>query len=394
GIFHPYYTTQLAPAIAALCGGGFVLLARLHRGGVRWAPMAAAVAVAATVIWSAVVIRRNPDWHGWLAWPVLLAGCAAVVLLFLIRRGGRLVPAAALAAVLAVLLAPGAWAVSKTGSSTEGMGGTNPTAGPMTSMFGGGGMPGRGSGGGAGQPGGQSGMPSGMPTGMSGFPGAGSGSGQSGGFPSGDMPSGMPTSGTSGGQGMPSIPGGGSGSQGMPSFPGGETGGQGETPSFPGGSAGRSGGGGGGGFGGFGGSTKLTSEQRKILDYAVKHAPKARIKLAVASNAQAAAPFILDSDETVIGMGGFSGTDNAPSVDQLKNWTKTGELRYVLGTDSKAGAGAGFPGMGGDGVAQQRSEWITKNCTKVPASAYGGSSKTSGASAFGGATVLYDCAAG
>ncbi|MGW5652166.1 ArnT family glycosyltransferase [Streptomyces humi] len=399
GIFHPYYTTQLAPAIAALCGGGFALLTRLHRSGVRWAPTAGAVAVAGTVIWAAVLIRRAPDWNGWLVWPVLLAGGAAVVLLLLVRRGGRLVPAAAVSAVLAVLLAPGAWAVSVAGAGGQGMGGVNPTAGPMTAMFGGGSLPGRSAGGdsgGSGTPSGMpsampSAMPSGMPTGASGFPGGdpGSGAGRSGGFPSGvpsGFPSGMPADGTFG---MPADgTSGGSGSQGMPSFPGGATGGRGEMPSFS-----------GSGFGGLG-SAGLSGEQRKILAYAVKHAPEARIKLAVASGAQGAASFILGSDETVIGMGGFLGSDNSPSTDQLTRWARDGELRYVLGTDTSSGTSSGassgprggFGGMGG-GTAAQRSQWITKNCSKVPASAYGGSSSTGSTAGFGGATVLYDCAA-
>ncbi|MER5792891.1 glycosyltransferase family 39 protein [Streptomyces sp. NPDC001980] len=369
GIFHPYYTTQLAPAVAALCGGGFVLLARLHRTGVRWAPVAGAAAVAATVIWAAVVIRRDPDWNGWLVWPVLLAGCAAVVLLFLVRQRGRLVPATALAAVLAVLLAPGAWAVSESGSKDQGMGGTNPTAGPMTSMFGGRGMPGPGAAGGAGGPG----MPSGMPSGMPGLPGGGTGAGSGSGMPSG-RPSGMPAGGSAGS--------GASAGQGMPSFPGGSGGNEG-------GMAGRM-----GGMGGGMGGAQLTGEQRKILAYAVKNAPNARIKLAVASGATAAAAFILNSDETVIGMGGFTGMDNVPSTDQLAKWTTNGELRYVLGTDSGAGGTTGGP-RGASGAGQQRTQWIAKNCTKVPASAYGGSSgtSTSGTAGFGGATVLYDCAA-
>ncbi|MER6227392.1 glycosyltransferase family 39 protein [Streptomyces sp900105755] len=342
GIFHPYYTTQLAPAIAALCGGGFVLLARLHRGGLRWAPVAGAVAVAATVIWAVVVIRRNPDWNGWLVWPVLLAGCAAVVLLCLVRQRRRLVPATVPAALLAVLLAPGAWAVSEAGTKDQGMGGTNPSAGPMTSMFGGTSMLENLFGGGAG------------------------GSGTSG-TPSG-MPSAMPT-------GMPALSGGGTGSgSGMPSMPGGSAAELGK----------------GGGMGG----ARLTAEQRKILAYAVKHAPNARIKLAVASNAQGATAFILDSDETVIGMGGFTGMDNVPSTGRLEKWTKDGELRYVLGTDSARGMTGG---PGGSSSGTQRSQWIAKNCTKVPASAYGGSSSTStsgtaGFAGFGGATVLYDCA--
>lgn len=46
--------------------------------------------------------------------------------------------------------------------------------------------------------------------------------------------------------------------------------------------------------------------------------------------------------------------------------------------------------------ATDRSEWISKNCTKVSASAYGGnktSQQNTGSAAPFGASVLYDCAA-
>ncbi|WP_405534510.1 glycosyltransferase family 39 protein [Streptomyces sp. NBC_00075] len=345
GIFHPYYTTQLAPAIAALCGGLMAALVRAHRAGLRWAPSVGVVAVAVSVVWAVVLIRREPDWNGWLMWPVLLAGCAAVVLLLLSRRRGRLLTAAAGAAVVSVLLAPGAWAVTVPG--TTGMGGTNPTAGPLTFGFGGGGgMPRQGSNSGD--------LPSGMPSGM---------------------PSGIPTGGATG---MPGAPGGsGSDDSDTPSFPSTDSG---TAPS---------------GRGGFGGNAELTTEQRKILQYAVEHAPDARIKLAVEGGATAASVFILGTDETVIGMGGFTNSDNAPSVAQLEEWTKNGELRYILGSDTNGG---GLRALSG-GYTEQRSDWIADNCTKVPASAYGGTSGTSsqedagGAMGFGGSNVLYDCAA-
>ncbi|MEV6166670.1 hypothetical protein AB0L99_00395 [Streptomyces sp. NPDC051954] len=121
----------------------------------------------------------------------------------------------------------------------------------------------------------------------------------------------------------------------------------------------------------------------------VEHAPDARIKLAVENGAMAAGAFILGSDETVIGMGGFTGSDDAPSVAQLEKWTKNGELRYILGSD----AGGGFRGRSG-GSSQQRSDWISDNCTKVSATAYGGTSAQPSGDAGGfGADVLYDCAA-
>ncbi|MEW2401873.1 glycosyltransferase family 39 protein [Streptomyces sp. NPDC046862] len=376
GIFHPYYTTQLGPAIAALCGGLLAALVRVHRAGLRWTLWVGAAAVAVSAVWAATLVRRTPDWNGWLVWPVLLAGCVAIALLLLARRTGRrgLPAVAAGAAVAAVLVAPGAWAVSVPGS-TSAMGGANPTAGPAVLGFGGGGMRLPGSGGGN-QP---SGMPSGTPSGMPGFPG-GSGSGQSGELPSGGMPSGTPNGMPGEGQGgMPGAPdgsGSGSGSRGMPSFPGNGSGGA------PGGSRAR-------GAGAFGGGAELTGNQRKILNYVVEQAPKARIKLAVEGGAMSAGTFILGSDETVIGMGGFTGSDNAPSVAQLEKWTEDGQLRYILGSDS----GGGFPGVSG-GPSQQRSDWISKNCTEVPASKYGGTSSQQNSGMMGfGANVLYDCAA-
>lgn len=318
GIFHPYYTTQLAPAIAALCGGMLASLVRVHRVGVTWAPWAGAAAVAVTAGWAMVLIRRTPDWNGWLIWPVLLIGCAAIALL-LSRRGGNLLLGGAAAAVVSMLVAPGAWAanVSASSGSSSLMGGANPTAGPRSSLsaFGMSGIPGQGSSGYQGS----SGMPSGMPSGMEGFPGGGSGSGQQSGQPSSGMPSGMPGDDQGGGMpsGLPSgLP------SGFPGAPGGSGSASGGLPSFPGGSGAMSGG------------SALTSDQRKMLNYAVKHSPKARIKLAVSGGASATNAFILNSDETVIGMGGFMGSDDAPSVDQLKKWTGSGELRYVVGSDN------------------------------------------------------------
>ena len=368
GIFHPYYTTQLAPAIAALCGGLTAALVRVHRAGLRWAPPVGVAAVVVSVTWAVVLIRREPDWNGWLVWPVLLIACAAVVLLVLSRRRGRLLAVAGCAAVASVLLAPGAWAVTVPAST--GMGGSNPTAGPMTLGFGGGGGLPRQSGNSGDLP---SGMPSGMPSNMPGLPGGGASSGQTGAPPTGGMPSGVPTGATN------EIPG----------APGGSGSNDRDTPSLPGAGSDRAPGG--GGFGDAG----LTADQRKILQYAVEHAPDARIKLAVEGGAMSASSFILGTDETVIGMGGFTNSDNAPSVNQLEKWTKNGELRYILGSDTNGG---GMPGRSG-GYTQQRSDWIADHCTKVPASAYGGTSDTSaqnsggGVMGFGGSNVLYDCAA-
>ncbi|GAA1291722.1 ArnT family glycosyltransferase [Streptomyces javensis] len=324
GIFHPYYTTQLAPAVAALTAGLATALARAHRAGARWALPTGSGAVLVTVVWAVVIIERQPSWNGWLTWAVALAGLGAVALLLLAGRRHRLLPAALGGAVLAVLLAPGAWAFSVP-RSTSAMGGANPTAGPAPA----GGMP----------------------------------------FGSGALPGGGP-----GGARLPKGFGGGPG--GMP--PG-------------------SGGGGAGGLARGMGGTDLTADQRKILRYAVEHSGSARISLAAEGGAMAASSYILNSDATVIGMGGFIGTDDAPSVHQLETWTGKGELRYVLGSEpGSGGAGPGAMMGGADSPATRRSAWIGDHCAKVPASAYGGRAETGGASGptgmMGIGTTLYDCA--
>ncbi|MEV1172430.1 hypothetical protein [Nonomuraea sp. NPDC049784] len=244
---------------------------------------------------------------------------AAIVLLLLSAGRRRLLPAALGIAVLAVLSAPAAWAISVPGSTSV-MGGAHPTAGPPAMPFG------RGGGGGP-APGGFE-----LPEGMQLPPGMG-------------LPEGFP-----------------SGNGGMP-------------PEIPGGGA------------------ELTSDQRKILDYAVKNSGSARIKLAVEGGSMFASTFILDSDAAVIGMGGFIGIDDAPTVQQLKDWTSSGQLRFVLGS-----GWGGFGAMMG-GTSTHRSQWMKENCAEVPAAAYGGSptastpgSPTSGGLMGGGAT-LYDCAA-
>ncbi|XVQ15859.1 ArnT family glycosyltransferase [Spirillospora sp. CA-255316] len=360
GVFHPYYTTQLAPAIGALCGGLVAALLRAHRAGARWPVPVGAFTVAVAVAWAVIVIRRVPEWHGWLIWPVLAAGLAAIVLsCAAFWRSGRLLPVALGAGTLAVLMAPGAWAVIVPGGSSSPMSGAMPSAGPAMLPFGGG---------------------RGIPRGIPGLPQA-PGGGQ-----------GMPQA-PGGGQGSPQAPGGGQpqapgGGQGSPQAPGGR-------PSLP--EAFGPGGGPPAGFAGMGGPT-LTAEQRKILDYVRRNSGSARITLAVEGGAMAASGFILNSDSNVIGMGGFSASDDVPSTRQLQQWTGNGELRFVLGSAMPSFM-AEFGGGGRDTPATRRTAWVTQHCRTVPPSAYGGSSAPSsqgqsGSPGFGGGNTLYDCAAG
>jgi 4-amino-4-deoxy-L-arabinose transferase-like glycosyltransferase len=160
GTFHQYYTLTLAPAIAALIGGGGVLVWRERERG--WVRAALAASVLLTVVMAWVTLSRTPDFVPWLRWTVLIAGVIAAVLLAVPLRGR--VPAVALAATLVVGLAgPVAYTVdtlnNPQGGGFAGAGpqvpGANMFGGPPPGSKGGGGHgPGAQRPGGAQQPGG------------------------------------------------------------------------------------------------------------------------------------------------------------------------------------------------------------------------------------------------
>ncbi|MCL6445634.1 MAG: glycosyltransferase family 39 protein [Alicyclobacillus sp.] len=105
--------------------------------------------------------------------------------------------------------------------------------------------------------------------------------------------------------------------------------------------------------------------------YLLKHynAKKGGYLLAT-TNANTAAPFILDTGLPVMAMGGFTGSDPAVTVEQLASLTKQGKLTYFLieGNRGFGGADGGFSGRGSQSAVVQ---WITQHCNVVPPSAYG-----------------------
>jgi hypothetical protein len=71
----------------------------------------------------------------------------------------------------------------------------------------------------------------------------------------------------------------------------------------------------------------MTVAQPTILAYAQANSGGTRITLAVAGGANAAEAYLIHSDATVIGMGGFSGQDPAPTVATLAQWVQRGQLQ-------------------------------------------------------------------
>ncbi|NUP37894.1 MAG: hypothetical protein HOY76_12970, partial [Streptomyces sp.] len=341
GTMHPYYTTALAPGIAALCGGGGVMLLDAFRADKRWA-WVLPVAFGVTGIWAIVLLRRASGWNTWL-WPTVGVLTVAGIVGMLVFRSGnraRLLTASLAAAVIAALAGPTAYAASPAfGSSGGMMGGTNPTAGPST-------------GGGFGGPGGGGGN-------RGGFPGSGElpggtrqgGGSQAGGFPGGTQ-QGQNGELPGGGQMMP-----GGTQQGGDQPPGdsGELGGTGQRAFGRGGM--------GGGPGGMGGADS------GLISYLKEHQDGAKWLLAV-SNSQSAAQIELSAREPIISMWGFTGSDNAMTVAKLKELVRKGELHYIQIGSGGMGGGPG----GGNSLSTEVSNWVKQHGTAVKESAYSKSS--------------------
>jgi hypothetical protein len=134
------------------------------------------------------------------------------------------------------------------------------------------------------------------------------------------------------------------------------------------------GGPGGAGAGGFPGDAGGTDQA--LVDYLVANRGAAAWLVAV-SSASAAGPLQLRSGVPVMAMGGFMGSDPAPTVAELRADIHGGRLRFVLLGGRGSGPGGFFGGDGQGNVAGERSSWVQGACAPVPT--VGGGS-------------LYDCA--
>jgi 4-amino-4-deoxy-L-arabinose transferase-like glycosyltransferase len=144
GIFHPYYVSALAPAVAALSGAGIVALWRWAR--VSWAGLAVLDATVAGSAWLAVdLLGRTPTFAPALRVVIPFAGAVAIVASVGLRAGSRqtrrLVAVAAVAGGLALLAGPAAFSYANLGRVLNG---DNVVAGPTAADHGmGGGVGGR-----------------------------------------------------------------------------------------------------------------------------------------------------------------------------------------------------------------------------------------------------------
>ena len=127
-----------------------------------------------------------------------------------------------------------------------------------------------------------------------------------------------------------------------------------------------------GGPGGFGGGQAIggqpnggqnagtSSSSQQLYDYLVANRGTASWIVAV-QGADQAANIELATGQPVMAMGGFTGSDPAPTLDQLKAYVASGQLRYVI----VSGGGQGGFGGGGRGGSSDVTTWVTSNGTLV-----------------------------
>jgi len=168
-------------------------------------------------------------------------------------------------------------------------------------------------------------------------------------FNGGDPAAGPQTAAQDGGAGFGGGPGGIGGQPPSGFVPGGAPAGNGvgRDGGLPGGTAD------GGGLGGPG-DQEVSSD---LTDYLVANRGGASWIVAVTSANQAGSIEIA-TGAPVMAMGGFTGSDPAPTVEQLQSLVASGRLRFVI-----AGGQGGGPGGGTDSTA--RTAWVEANCTAV-----------------------------
>jgi 4-amino-4-deoxy-L-arabinose transferase-like glycosyltransferase len=331
GIFHPYYTTALAPAVAVLAAGGLVVMWDRSRSSAVWVGTLAA-SLLGTAALAAMLLDRASGFVPFLAPAVMVLAVPATCGLLLARVApavgselarNRIALVAAIVGVVALLAGPTAYSIATVGKSLNG---GDPLAGPASAELGLGGGPGGGFPGGAAQRGG-------APVG---------------GAPGGGAPGGGAPGGGAGGDGAQPVPGG--LFAGRPSVPSAGNAGANRSFGFLPGASGvgdRTGSGPAGAGGGSVGST--------LVKYLEAHQGKATY-LVAAVGSSTSGSIALQSDRNAIDMGGFMGADPAPSLARLQHYIATGQLHYILLSGGMQGGGfGGLPGGGSGGGPGGRS---------------------------------------
>jgi hypothetical protein len=298
GIIHPYYTVALAPAMGAVLGIGATELWARRQAWPARATLAGTAAL--TSIWAFLLLEEAPTWLPALRYVVVVLGLLGAALLLAVHELGAWLRRAA---VVGALVAGSAGGVAVTIDTVlTPHTGAIPSAGPALT----GALPGA--------PGGGAASRFGPGPGGGGFARGGGVPGPGGGFP---------------GTGRGGFAGAGS-----PAAPGGAT----------------------GGAGGAGGLLNGTTPSPALVKLLETHSSRYRWVLAV-TEAEQAAGYQLATDLPVMAIGGFNGTDPAPTLAQFQAMVAKGEIHYYIAS------GAGNGSSAGSNSARQIESWVDSHFT-------------------------------
>ena len=279
GISHTYYVVVLTPAIGALVGIGSAKLWEIRR---TWfARVTLALALLVTGAWAWVLLGRSAGWFPWLRVVIVLAAVGAACLLLAgagVRAGRGRTLLSAVPVALALVAGLGGPLAYSIDTAATAHSGASPSAGPAAVSAFGGRA-------GAGP--------------FSGFSGAGRAGGAGGEF----------------------------------------------RDRFPGAEGRTSGGdqerrlGGAGGFGGLGGNASASAALVKLLETG---APGYKWGAATVGSDSAAAMELSTGGVPVMAIGGFSGSDPAPTLAEFQQMVAAHEVHYFV-AGGGAGGFAGFP---------------------------------------------------
>lgn len=306
GIIHPYYMVALAPGVAGLAGLGSVLLWQRRNQPVAAGTLAAAVAAAGFMAFE--LLGRTPAFVPWLRWLVLVGALAAAV--------GVVVPAVrgvagASAGGATSPLSPAGPTAGLLARTTAGLAVIAALAGPLAYSLSTAATAHSGSIVSAGPAvGGRAGLPA-----M--FGGTGGAMGNAQGTPFGRI-NGTGTTGTGRGQGF----------------------------------------GQGGGMGGLLGATTPSSD---LVDALTTDAGRYTWAAAVVGSNNAAG-YQLATQLPVMAVGGFNGTDPAPTLEQFQQYVADGRIHYFI-------AGRTMQGESGSDDAARIADWVAAT---YPAQSIGG----------------------
>jgi 4-amino-4-deoxy-L-arabinose transferase-like glycosyltransferase len=76
---------------------------------------------------------------------------------------------------------------------------------------------------------------------------------------------------------------------------------------------------------------------------------------------QNAAGYQLASGDPVMAVGGFNGTDPAPTLAQFEGYVRSGKIHYFLGGTLSMGGPNGGSGSSGSNDSAQIAAWVAKN---------------------------------